>query len=330
MNEAPFPPTLTLDTSIFIAGHQGLVGSAIVRQLQKLGYTNLIIAPLNDLDLRNQQNTLDFFKIQKPEYVICAAAKVGGILANMQEPASFIYDNLMIAANIAHASYLSGVKKLIFLGSSCIYPKFSPQPMKEEYLLSGPLEPTNEAYAIAKIAGVSLCKFYNKQYGTNFISLMPTNLYGPNDTFNQQKSHVIPTLIERIHNAHLANDSSVIIWGSGNALREFMHVDDCARGIIHVLQSAINEDIINLGTSEEYSVKQLAELIKQIIGYKGALEFDSSKPEGTPRKLLDCSKILSYGFKPLISLRIGLEHTIEWYLQQRHISTSTNELIKHI
>lgn len=315
MNEAPLPATLPIDTSIYVAGHQGLVGSAIMRNLR--GYKNIITASFSDLDLRNQSHTIDFFLTHKPDYVICAAAKVGGILANVYEPANFMYDNLMIASNVIHSSYLSGVKKLIFLGSSCIYPKFAPQPMREEYLLTGPLEPTNEAYALAKIAGISLCKSYNKQFGTRFISVMPTNLYGPEDTFDQLKSHVIPALIERIYCAHINNDPNVSIWGSGNALREFLHVDDCAQAIIHILNTETDEGIINIGSNEECSIAQLAQLIKEIIGYQGALTFDTSKPDGTPRKLLECSKIQKLGFSPSISLKKGLIDTINWFIQTK-------------
>jgi GDP-L-fucose synthase len=329
MNEAPLS-SLPIDTSIFIAGHQGLVGSAIMRRLQQIGYRNIITAPFSTLDLRNQEQTLQFFHTHKPEYVICAAAKVGGILANMQQPASFIYDNLMIGANVIHASYVTSVKKLLFLGSSCIYPKLAPQPLKEESLMTGSLEPSNEPYAVAKIAGITMCQSYNKQYGTNFVSVMPTNLYGPGDTFDEQNSHVIPALIERIYNAHITNTPQIKIWGSGNALREFMHVDDCAHAIIKILHTNSEHKIINIGSGQECSIAELAQLIKKITGYQGSLVFDTSKPDGTPRKLVDCAKLHAIGFKALITLENGLIDTIEWYMSTKNHTETTPQQVQHL
>ena len=296
---------------IFIAGHRGMVGSAIERKLRSEGYHNLIARTSSELDLRNQQVVYAFFDLEKPDYVILAAAKVGGIHANNIYRAEFIYDNLMIEANIIHAAYFNKVKKLLFLGSSCIYPKMAPQPLKEEYLLSGYLEPTNQPYAIAKIAGIEMCDSYRAQYGCNFISAMPTNLYGTNDNYHPENSHVLPALIRRIMLAKKNNDSIVTIWGTGTPRREFMHVDDLADACHFLLQNYDQAGHINIGWGEDVSIKELAEAIAVEVGYTGALEFDSSKPDGTPRKLLDTTKINNIGWEPSISLQEGIRMTIK-------------------
>ncbi|MCL4361739.1 GDP-L-fucose synthase [Candidatus Dependentiae bacterium] len=305
-------------SKIYLAGHNGLVGSAVKRKLVSLGYENIVTRSFSDLDLKDQNAVNNFFKEQRPEYVIICAAKVGGIWANMQYPAQFIYDNLMIASNLIHASYLYGVKKLLFLGSSCIYPRLCPQPMKEEYLLSDYLESSNQPYAIAKIAGLELCKSYNRQYGTNFISCMPTNLYGPNDNFNLENSHVIPALIAKICDGKLKNLPSVEIWGTGNALREFLFVDDLADAIIYLMNNYDESEIINVGSGHEVSIKDLALKIKEIVGYSGELKFDLTKPDGTPRKLLDLEKLNKTGWKAKTTLEEGLKITIDWYLNIPH------------
>ncbi|ADE35625.1 GDP-L-fucose synthase [Methanohalophilus mahii] len=302
---------------IYIAGHRGMVGSAIKRNLESKGYTNLICLTHSELDLTDQQAVNEFFESEKPEYVFLAAAKVGGILANSTYPAEFIYDNLMIEANIIHAAHIYGVKKLLFLGSSCIYPKFAPQPMKEEYLLTGELESTNEAYAVAKIAGIRLCKHYNQQYGTNFISVMPTNLYGPNDNFDLETSHVMPALIRKFHEAKINNESKVTIWGSGSPKREFLHVDDMADACIYLMENYDYADIgefVNIGVGKDLSIKELAELIKDVVGYEGDIVYDSSKPDGTPRKLLDVSKLNGLGWTSSIGLKEGIKATYRWYV----------------
>jgi GDP-L-fucose synthase len=295
---------------IYIAGHRGMVGSGIERKLKSEGYNNIVVKSSSDLDLRNQQAVNTFFELQKPDYVILAAAKVGGILANNTYRAEFIYDNLMIESNIIHASYLNKVKKLLFLGSSCIYPKMAPQPLKEEYLLSGYLESTNQPYAIAKIAGIEMCDSYRAQYGCNFISAMPTNLYGTNDNYHPENSHVLPALIRRIILAKKNNDPKVVIWGTGTPRREFMHVDDLADACYFLLQNYNEAGLVNIGWGEDVSIKELATLIANEVGYSGALEFDTTKPDGTPRKLMDTTKINSLGWKTSIKLQEGINRTI--------------------
>jgi GDP-L-fucose synthase len=304
------------NSKIFIAGIRGMVGSAIQRTLVNLGYTNLVGAGSEELDLRNQQAVDSFFKKERPEYVFLAAARVGGIMANNQFKAQFLYDNLMIEANIIHAAYTCGVKKLLFLGSSCIYPKHAPQPIQEEYLLTGLLEPTNEPYAIAKIAGIKLCEAYRAQYGCNFISVMPTNLYGLNDNFDWQTSHVLPALLSKIHHAKINQDEVVEIWGTGEPLREFLHADDLANACFFLMQHYNQPDIINVGSGEEISIAALAQLIKSIVGYQGNFYFNTSMPDGTPRKFLDSSKIRSMGWQPAIGLADGIRNL---YHQQVHL-----------
>jgi GDP-L-fucose synthase len=291
---------------IFIAGHTGMVGSAIYRKLIKEGYSNFLLKSVEDIDLRNQQSVNDFFLKDKPEYVILAAAKVGGIFANNTAKAEFLYDNLMIEANIIHASYLNKVKKLLFLGSSCIYPKLALQPLKEEDLLTGSLEPTNDAYALAKIAGIKLCENYKLQYGCNFISCMPTNLYGSNDNYDLKNSHVLPALLRKFHEAKINNSSSVEIWGTGTPLREFLHVNDLADACYFLMQHYDEPSTINVGSGEEISIRELATLIKNIVGYSGEFAFNTDKPDGTPRKLLDVSKLHTLGWKHSISLEQGI------------------------
>jgi len=295
---------------IYIAGHRGMVGSGIERKLRKEGYDNIVTRTSAELDLRNQQAVNEFFEKEKPEYVILAAAKVGGIHANNTYRAEFIYDNLMIEANIIHAAYLNKVTKLLFLGSSCIYPKMAPQPLKEEYLLSGYLEPTNQPYAIAKIAGIEMCDSYRIQYGCNFISAMPTNLYGTNDNYHPENSHVLPALIKRIILAKKNNDPTVIVWGTGTPRREFLHVDDLADACFFLLTKCNIRGVINIGHGSDISVKDLAKLIFEEIGYEGSITFDESKPDGTYQKLLDSSKINSLGWSPKISLNEGIKKTI--------------------
>ena len=296
---------------IYIAGHKGMVGSAIERKLRGEGFNNIIYRTSNELDLKNQDLVRSFFHVDKPDYVILAAAKVGGIHANNTYRAEFIYDNLMMEANIIHTSYLNKVKKLLFLGSSCIYPKMAPQPLKEEYLLSGYLESTNQPYAIAKIAGIEMCDSYRAQYGCNFISVMPTNLYGTNDNYHPENSHVLPALIRRIILAKKNNDPSVVIWGTGTPRREFMHVDDLANACYFLLQNYDEAGHVNIGWGSDVSIKQVAETIASKVGYKGTLEFDTTKPDGTPRKLLDTTKINKLGWKPSIKLEDGIRRTIE-------------------
>ena len=295
---------------IYIAGHRGMVGSAIERKLNVEGYNNIIYRTSNELDLRNQDVVNNFFDAEKPDYVILAAAKVGGIHANNTYRAEFIYDNLMMEANIIHASYLNKVKKLLFLGSSCIYPKMAPQPIKEEYLNTGYLESTNQPYAIAKIAGIEMCESYRAQYGCNFISAMPTNLYGTNDNYHPENSHVLPALIRRIILAKKNNDPSVVIWGTGTPRREFMHVDDLADACYFLLQNYNEAGHVNIGWGEDVSIKELASIIATEVGYTGTLEFDTTKPDGTPRKLLDTTKINNLGWRPSIKLQEGIRRTI--------------------
>ena len=296
---------------IYIAGHRGMVGSAIERKLRAEGYRNIIARTSSELDLRNQQAVNTFFELEKPDYVILAAAKVGGIHANNIYRAEFIYDNLMMEANIIHTAYLNKVKKLLFLGSSCIYPKMAPQPLKEEYLLSGYLESTNQPYAIAKIAGIEMCDSYRAQYGCNFISAMPTNLYGTNDNYHPENSHVLPALIRRIVLAKNNRDSRVVIWGTGTPRREFMHVDDLADACYFLLQNYNEAGHVNIGWGEDISIKELATLISTEVGYTGSLEFDTTKPDGTPRKLLDTTKINNLGWKPSIQLIDGIKQTLK-------------------
>ncbi len=303
------------NSKIYIAGHSGLVGSAIVRELQRQGYPNLVLKTHNELDLINTEEVKRLFESEKPEYVFLSAAKVGGILANNTYPADFIYQNLQIQNNIIHTSYLSKVKKLLFLGSSCIYPKLCPQPIKEEYILTSELEQTNESYAIAKIAGIKMCESYNRQYGTNFISAMPTNIYGTNDNYDSENSHVIPGLINRIHNAKTKNLSSIKVWGTGKPKREFLFSDDLAKACIFLMDNYQDNKIINVGCGEDIEISSLSALICDVIGYKGKIEFDISKPDGTPRKVLDISKIKSLGWAPTIDLRTGLKLTYDWYLK---------------
>ncbi len=306
---------------IYIAGHRGLAGSAILRRLQKGGYNNFVLRTHKELDLLNQSLVDEFFNRERPEYVFLAAAKVGGILANSTFPADFIYQNLVIETNVIHSAYKYGVKKLLFLGSSCIYPKHCPQPMKEEYLLSGYLEPTNDAYAIAKIAGIKMCNSYNKQYGTNFISVMPTNLYGPNDNFNIETSHVIPALIRKFADAADNHDKSVVVWGTGNVRREFLHCDDFADACVFLMEKYDAKDIesfINIGTGTDITIRELAEMIADIAGFKGDIVYDTSKPDGTPRKLLDVSRLTRLGWRYKIELVDGLKSSIDWYRTNRN------------
>ena len=297
---------MDLKDKIYIAGHNGMVGSAIYRKLTSLGYQNIIGRSSAELDLRFQDQVTSFMERERPAYVFLAAAKVGGILANNQYRAEFLYDNLMIEANIIHASFLSGVEKLLFLGSSCIYPKNAPQPLKEEHLLTGILEPTNEPYAIAKIAGIKLCEAYRSQYGCNYISAMPTNLYGPNDNYDLQGSHVMPALIRKFHEAKKNASPEVVIWGSGKPLREFMHVDDLAEASVFLMDNYDEQGFINVGSGDEISILDLAQLIKKIVGYNGDIIHDTSKPDGTPRKLMDNSRLTALGWKSTITLEDGL------------------------
>lgn len=297
------------EAKIYVAGHTGMVGSAIVRLLESRGFNNIITRRSKELDLRNQQAVNDFFAAEKPDYVFLAAAKVGGIVANNIYRADFIYENLMIECNVIHASFVNKVKKLLFLGSSCIYPKMAPQPLNENALLSGFLEPTNEPYAVAKIAGIKLCENYRRQYGCDFISAMPTNLYGPNDNYDLQNSHVIPALLRKVHEAKLAGEPFVEIWGSGSPMREFLHVDDLAEACVHLMDNYSGEEMVNIGAGVDISIKDLAYLIKDVAGYEGELKFNTEKPDGTPRKLMDVSKLNGLGWSYSIELKEGLERT---------------------
>lgn len=297
------------NAKIYIAGHRGMVGSAIHRKLQSEGFTNFVFRTSAELDLRNQQAVNDFFAAEKPEYVFLAAAKVGGIIANDTYRAEFLYDNLMIEANVIHAAHIHGVKKLMFLGSSCIYPKMAPQPLKEEYLLTGLLEPTNEPYAIAKIAGIKLCDAYRSQYGSNFISVMPTNLYGPNDNYHPENSHVLPAMIRRFHEAKLRGDTSVTIWGTGSPRREFLHADDLADACYFLMQTYNESGLVNIGVGEDISILELAQLVRKIVGFEGDILHDLSKPDGTPRKLMDVSKLHALGWRAKIDLEEGISAT---------------------
>lgn len=307
---------------IYLAGHKGMVGSSILRELQKQNYNNLVVRQLEELDLRNQADVNKFFEAERPEVVIIAAAKVGGILANNTYRAEFIYDNLIIQANLIHASYLNNVEKLIFLGSSCIYPKLAPQPLKEEYLLSGYLEYTNEPYAIAKIAGIKLCESYYKQYGCNYYSVMPTNMYGPNDNFDLHTSHVLPALLRKFHEAKVSKLPAVTLWGSGKPMREFMYVEDLADAMIFMLENINAADLyennisqLNIGTGKDLTISELASIISAVVGYNGETIYDSTKPDGTPRKLMDVSRINSLGWKYKTELKEGIEKTYKWYLE---------------
>jgi len=302
------------EDKIYIAGHRGLVGSAILRNLEKSGYNNFVLRTSKELNLTSQVDVNAFFETEKPDYVFLAAAKVGGIHANDTYPADFIRENLQIQTNVIDAAYRNNSKKLLFLGSSCIYPKFAPQPMKEEHLLTGELEPTNEWYAIAKIAGIKMCQAYKKQYGFNAISLMPTNLYGPGDNFNLENSHVMPALIRKFHDAKENNLPEVEVWGSGTPRREFLHVDDMADATVFLMNSYDDFDFVNVGVGEDVSIKELAESIKLVVGYEGELKFDDSKPDGTPRKLLDVTKLNFAGWKAKIKLNDGIQITYKWFL----------------
>lgn len=307
---------------IFIAGHRGLVGSALVRNLQQQGYTNLLLRTRAELDLTNQQAVNDFFTTEKPDYVFLAAAKVGGIHANNTYRGDFIFQNLAIQNNIIDAARRNNVKRLLFLGSSCIYPRECPQPMREEYLLTGALEATNEPYAIAKIAGIKLCDAFNHQYGTDFASVMPTNLYGENDNFDLQNSHVLPALMRKAHEAKLNNAKNLVIWGTGNPKREFLHVDDMAAACIFAMNQKGHTDILNIGSGQEVTIKELAEIICDVVGFKGDIVYDSSKPDGTLRKLLDISRIKKLGWEPKISLKAGIQKTYQWFVKQDMYTTA--------
>lgn len=304
---------------IYVAGARGLVGSALVRTLQAQGYDNLLLPTSQDLDLRNQAAVETFFAQAQPEYVFLAAAKVGGIQANNTYRAEFLYDNLMMAANVIHSAHRHGVKKLLFLGSSCIYPKLCPQPMREDYLLTGFLEPTNEPYAIAKIAGLKLCENYNRQYGANFISAMPTNLYGPNDNFHLDNAHVLPALMRKFHEAKQQHQPTVTVWGTGTPLREFLFVDDLADALVFLMNTYNALDFINVGTGQEVSIQELALTIQSVVGYEGDLAFDTTKPDGTPRKLLDVSRLKAAGWQAKTNLKAGIEQTYAWFLD--HVDT---------
>lgn len=302
------------DAKIFVAGHLGLVGSAITRKLKEQGYNNLVLKSREELDLTDQKAVEDFFTKEKPEYVFLAAALVGGIKANNDRPAEFIFSNLEIQNNVISESYKSGVRKLLFLGSSCIYPRECPQPIKEEYLLTGPLEKTNEAYAIAKIAGIKMCQSYNKQYGTNYISVMPTNLYGPNDNFDYESSHVLPALLRKFHDAKV-NNTEITMWGTGKPKREFLYVDDLADAVVYLMNNYDDGEIVNIGTGKDLTIKELAEMIKEVVGYEGEIKLDTTKPDGTPQKLLDVSRLHSLGWQHKVELREGIEKTYKWFLE---------------
>jgi len=309
---------LERDARIYVAGHRGLVGSAVSRRLLANGHSAVLQRSRAELDLCDRRAVDGFFDAERPDYVVLAAAKVGGILANDSAPADFIRENLLIQTHVIDAAHRFGAKKLLFLGSSCIYPKLAPQPMREEFLLTGPLEPTNDAYAVAKIAGIQMCRAYHKQHGMHAISLMPTNLYGPHDNFDLQSSHVLPALIRKFHEAKLRSDASVPIWGTGSPRREFLHVDDLAEACLFLLDNYDSPELINVGVGEDVSIRQLAEIIRDVVGYQGELTFDASKPDGTPRKLLDISKLRALGWQPATTLRGGIESTYHWYREHEH------------
>jgi GDP-L-fucose synthase len=310
--------TLNRDAKVFVAGHRGLVGAAVVRALEQHGYANLVVRTHREVDLTEQAAVRGFFEQERPQAVIMAAARVGGIHANNTRPAEFIRDNLLIQDNVIDSAHRAGAQKFVFLGSSCIYPKLAPQPIKEDYLLTGPLEPTNEWYAVAKIAGIKMCQAYRRQYGFNAISLMPTNLYGPGDNFDLQNSHVLPALIRRFHEARERGDATISIWGTGTPRREFLHVDDLADAVVYLLKTYDEEPIVNIGWGEDVTIRELAETVADVAGFKGRLVFDPSKPDGTPRKLLDTSRLTSLGWKPKIKLRAGIEQTYAWF--KRHVA----------
>lgn len=305
---------------IYVAGHNGMVGSAIMRHLCSAGYTNVVVRSRAELDLLDQSAVSGFFSAEHPEYVFLAAAKVGGIWANSTKPAEFIYENLMMEANIIHAAWQHGSRKLLFLGSSCIYPKLAPQPIKEDYLLTGELEGTNKPYAIAKIAGIEMCQSYNRQYGTDYIAVMPTNLYGSHDNFDLETSHVLPALLRKFHEAKLKGSPEVTVWGTGTPVREFLHVDDLADACVFLIKSYSGNDIVNIGCGEGITIKELAERIKTVVGYKGRIRFDSSKPDGTPIKVNDINRLTSLGWKYHISLEEGLSRTYRWYLDANGVN----------
>jgi GDP-L-fucose synthase len=310
------------ESKIFVAGHRGLVGSAIVRRLESAGFTNLILRTRAEVDLRNQAATEEFFASARPEYVFVAAAKVGGILANSTYPAEFIYDNLAVQTNIIHAAYRHGVTKLAFLGSSCIYPRMAPQPIREEALLTGPLEETNEWYAIAKIAGIKMAQAYRKQYGFNAISIMPTNLYGPGDNFDLQTSHVLPALLRKAHEAKVAGAEELVVWGSGTPMREFLHVDDMADATVFLMERYDDPAIVNVGVGSDVSICELAGIIQRVTGFKGELKFDATKPDGMPRKLLDVSRLTALGWRPRVALEEGIAETYNWFLEHYALAAS--------
>ena len=312
---------MKINSRIYVAGHRGLVGSAIYRLLKKRGFENLITRTHSELELMDAVAVQNFFEETKPEFVFLAAAKVGGIHANSTYPANFIRENLVVQTNVIHESWRNDVEKLMFLGSSCIYPKLCPQPISEESLLTGELEPTNEAYALAKIAGIKTCQSYNQQYGTTFISAMPTNLYGINDNFHPENSHVLPALIRRFHESKLADSESISIWGTGNPRREFLHSDDLADAVLFLMENYNDSEIVNIGCGEDQTIRVLAETIREVVGYSGSLEFDSSRPDGTPQKMLDISKILVLGWTPEIPLKNGLEQVYQWYIEHKFSST---------
>ncbi|HWW21048.1 MAG TPA: GDP-L-fucose synthase [Steroidobacteraceae bacterium] len=305
-------------SKIFVAGHGGLVGAAVVRRLQSAGYSGILTRSRAELDLTNQSAVQRFFADTRPDYVVLAAAKVGGIQANASHPAEFIQDNIVIQANVIDAAYRNGAHKLLFLGSTCIYPKHAPQPMSEDCLLSGPLEPTNEWYAVAKIAGLKTCQAYRRQYGMDAISAMPTNLYGPEDNFSLENSHVLPALIRKFHDAKVRGDAKVTIWGTGTPRREFLYIDDCADALVFLLENYSDESIVNVGVGNDLSIHELAELVKSSVGFQGGLEFDTSKPDGTPRKLVDVSRLTSLGWKAKTSLADGIRLTYEWFAAHHH------------
>ena len=317
-------PRLDRGAKIYVAGHRGMVGSALVRALLSRGYRNLLVRTRQELDLLNQAAVREFLRVEKPDYVFLAAAKVGGIQANNNYRADFIYQNLTIETNVIHAAHQANLQRLMFLGSSCIYPRDCAQPIKEEYLLTGPLEPTNEPYAIAKIAGLKLCESYNRQYGTSYLCVMPTNLYGPNDNFDLATSHVIPALMRKAHEAAGRDGKSLVIWGTGAARREFLHVDDMADACVFLMENDISSGVYNVGLGEDVTIRELVETISRVVGYSGPLEFDTTKPDGTPRKLLDVSRIHSLGWRAHYSLENGLKQTYRWYLEQTDSSDMSN------